>query len=243
MFEYRVVPAGDTALLIEFDNRIDPEVNARVRMLTDAIRRERIAGVVETIPTYRSLLVCYDPVLLTGSRLERRIRKMMNSLSASDDSGSLTYVIPVCYGGQYGEDIGDVAGHAGISVEEVIRRHAAPDYLIYMLGFLPGFSYLGGMDPLLNTPRLDQPRKRIPAGSVGIGGTQTGIYPMDSPGGWRLIGRTPVKVYDAEREKILYRAGDRIRFRPVDEAEYLAIERQIAAGTWICPTEKGAVKA
>jgi KipI family sensor histidine kinase inhibitor len=141
--------------------------------------------------------------------------------------------IPVCYGGTFGEDIEDVAAYAGLSIDEVIRRHSAAEYRIYMLGFLPGFAYLGGLDPSIAVPRLETPRIKIPAGAVGIGGSQTGIYPMDSPGGWRFIGRTPVRPYDAGRDPpILYRAGDHIRFVPIDEAAYHKIAGQVEAGTY-----------
>ena len=141
--------------------------------------------------------------------------------------------IPVVYGGTYGPDLSAIAEHAGISEEEVIRIHSSKDYLIYMLGFLPGFTYLGGLDEKIHTPRLASPRVRIPAGSVGIGGSQTGIYPMDSPGGWQLMGMTPVKTYDPERETpILVESGDYIRFVPVTEEEYLEIKTSVEAGTY-----------
>ena len=135
----------------------------------------------------------------------------------------LVVEIPVFYGGSYGEDLKDVAAHAGLTEEEVIKLHSSVDYNIYMLGFLPGFPYLGGLDPKLFTPRLDNPRTKIPEGSVGIGGEQTGIYPLESPGGWRLIGRTPLKLYDPDREQpFLYQAGDYIRFVPITAEEYEA---------------------
>ena len=145
------------------------------------------------------------------------------------------FEIPVCYGGEYGPDIANIAEHAGLSEEEVIRVHSSRDYLIYMLGFLPGFTYLGGLDERLHTPRLANPRIRIPAGSVGIGGSQTGIYPLDSPGGWQLMGMTPVKTYDPSREMpILVEAGDYIRFVPVDEAEYFRIKEAVDRGEYQC---------
>ena len=150
-------------------------------------------------------------------------------------SESRIFEIPVCYGGEYGPDLQNIADLAGLTPEEVIKIHSSEDYLIYMLGFLPGFSYLGGLDERIHTPRLANPRIRIPAGSVGIGGSQTGIYPLDSPGGWQLLGMTPVKTYDPGREvPILFEAGDYIRFVPVTEEEYLKIKKQVDEGAYQC---------
>ena len=148
--------------------------------------------------------------------------------------------IPVCYGGDFGPDLSDVAEHAGMSAEEVIAIHSGHDYLIDMLGFLPGFAYLGGLDERLHTPRLATPRTRIEPGAVGIGGAQTGIYPLASPGGWRIIGRTPVRPYDPDRESpILYAAGDYLRFVPITPQEFSLIETQVESGTYECEIVKG----
>ena len=145
------------------------------------------------------------------------------------------FEIPVVYGGEYGPDLAAIAQHAGLSEAEVINIHSSQDYLIYMLGFLPGFCYLGGLDERIHTPRLANPRLKIRAGSVGIGGSQTGIYPLDSPGGWQLMGMTPVKTYDPDREvPILVEAGNYIRFVPVDEAEYLRIQELVDSGDYQC---------
>ena len=150
------------------------------------------------------------------------------------------FEIPVCYGGEYGPDIQNIADHAGLSVEEVIQIHTSRDYLIYMLGFLPGFTYLGGLDERIHTPRLANPRIRIPAGSVGIGGSQTGIYPMDSPGGWQLMGMTPVKTYDPDREvPILVEAGDYIRFVAIDEDEFHRIKELVDKNEYQCVVREG----
>ena len=156
-----------------------------------------------------------------------QLKKELSGISAEESAGQETphhvVEIPVCYGGSYGEDLKDVAAHAGLTEEEVIKLHSSVDYNIYMLGFLPGFPYLGGLDPKLFTPRLDNPRTKIPEGSVGIGGEQTGIYPLESPGGWRLIGRTPLRPSDPAREQpFLYQAGDYIRFVPITAEEYEA---------------------
>lgn len=231
----RILPAGDLSVVAEFGNEISTACNDRVRLLNQHLKKNKIKGIVETVPTFRSLLIYYDPLIISYKKLCDCIR------SASETKGDIEYdsrrivEIPVCYGGQYGEDLAAVAEHVGMSEEEVIKLHSGMDYLIYMLGFLPGFPYLGGMDPRLSTPRLSNPRTSIPAGSVGIGGEQTGVYPIASPGGWRLIGRTPLKLYDSEREKpTLYQAGDYIHFRPIAEEEYKYIEDQVKSGTYQC---------
>lgn len=231
----RFLLCGDCALTVEFGNEISSEVNGRVKGLFDSLREKPIRGVTECVPTFRSLAVYYDPCAVSYEKLERAIKKRIGSMNRAASGGGRVIKIPVCYCEEFGEDLNDVAAHAGMSVDEVIRLHSGTDYLIYMLGFLPGFAYLGGLDKRLVTPRLETPRTVIPQGSVGIGGEQTGIYPIASPGGWRLIGRTPVKPYDAQRERpILYNAGDYIRFVPVDRAEFARIEASAENGEYEC---------
>ncbi len=221
----RVLDCGDRALTVEFGNTVDPELNRQVRALDHALRG--VAGIVETIPSFRSLFVEYDPFAIDRAQLAQLITGCLKNPAAIGGESEKIIDIPVCYGGEFGPDLADVAAHTGLSEEEVIKRHSQNNYPIYMLGFMPGFAYLGGLDPQLSTPRLKSPRQEIPAGSVGIAGMQTGIYPLKSPGGWRLIGRTPLKVYDPSRpEPFLYAAGDVIRFKAIDEAEYRRIQEQ-----------------
>lgn len=228
----RLIPAGDTAILAQFDSVISPENNSLVRALAAAISRASIPGVVGTIPTYASLLVNYDPTVVRFAELCSIIASLDYSTGKST-APSFCYTIPVCYGGEYGEDLGDVASYAGLSVEETIERHSAVCYRIYMLGFLPGFAYLGGLDEAIACPRLPSPRKVISPGSVGIGGNQTGVYPVASPGGWRLIGKTPLRLYDPKRsEPILYRAGDYIRFEPITPEQYSEISEDVSRGVY-----------
>lgn len=217
----RILAEGDQALIVEFGNAIDEKLNQRVQLLNKKIEEMEVKGIVETVPTFRSLMVTYDPAKVSFEKLKKILEGLPADGGAAEKEERRVVEIPVCYGGEFGEDLPDVAAHTGLTEEEVIRLHSSKEYNIYMLGFLPGFPYLGGLDERLHTPRLKNPRTRIPAGSVGIGGEQTGIYPLDSPGGWRLIGRTPLKLYDPNREEpFLYQAGDYIRFVPITKEEY-----------------------
>lgn len=215
-------PAGTAGVLAVLGSEISEAAGARVAALDRAVRAARLPGVTETVPAFASLLVRYNPLKTDDGEVGEHILRLAAAMEESGVQAGRTVDIPVCYGGAYGEDLPFVAAHAGLSEEEVIRLHSGRSYRIYMLGFLPGFPYLGGLDERLFTPRLQTPRTRIPAGSVGIGGQQTGIYPMESPGGWQLIGRTPLRLF-APGCALPYAAGDVIRFVPIDEREFAAL--------------------
>ena len=244
MSEVRFLLTGDTSLTVEFGNEISEEINAKIRAFNIALGQSGIKGIVETVPTYRSLMVHYDPGIIGYNALVKKMQSLLGQLDSIQIPPSEVLEIPVLYGGEEGPDLAFVAEHNGKTQEEVIKIHTSTEYLIYMLGFTPGFTYLGGMSEEIATPRLKTPRVKIPGGSVGIAGSQTGVYPIDSPGGWQLIGRTPVRMYDPDRaEPILPQAGQYIKFYAIDKAEYDKIAAQEAAGTYVCkrhPRKEGA---
>ena len=226
---------GDTSVAVVFGNEISIDINTKIRAFDEALAEEQIDGVYETVPTYCSLTIHYAPERIRYEELKERLEALLAVSHKAQKLNTIVMEIPVVYGGEYGPDLETVAAHNGMSPEDVIRIHSGAEYLIYMLGFTPGFSYMGGMDESIATPRLKTPRVLIPAGSVGIAGKQTGIYPIDSPGGWQLIGRTPVKLYDAHRDTpILLDAGLHVKFIPIDEAEYKRIETRIEQGRYHC---------
>ncbi len=235
MQNIKIVAAGDASILIEFGKEVNPEINRKITCVVQLIHDQHIEGIVDMIPAYCSLLINYDPRIVSYKKLKGRMTELLKMDVKSSVGRKRVYEIPVCYGGKYGPDIETIAEHAGISVEEVITIHSSRDYLIYMLGFLPGFCYLGGLDERIHTPRLAVPRIKIPAGSVGIGGSATGIYTMDSHGGWQMMGISPIKTFDPNREvPILLQAGDYIRFVPISEEEYEAIKEQVDADNYTC---------
>jgi KipI family sensor histidine kinase inhibitor len=219
--------AGDRGLLVEYGDLIDPDVNNKVRSMAMVMEQNSPEGVTEVIPTYRSLLIVYDPSSTNPVKLQKTLKTLEARLDEIKIPPPDTVEIPVCYGGEFGPDIEYVAESHNLTIEEVIELHCRPQYLIYMVGFTPGFPFLGGLSEKLHTPRLETPRTFVPEGSVGIANNQTGIYPVASPGGWRLLGRTPVKLFaPARRNPFLYQAGDRIKFNPISAEEYARIFKQ-----------------
>lgn len=228
----RLVRAGDSVVIVEFEDRIDPVINARAvavaaRMLQAA---DAVRGVRDIVPTFRSVAVYFDPLRTDYDALSLRLQQAAERSATGEDSLVPTrdptrrtdpIRVPVCYGGTFGPDLGDVAAFAGVGEDEAAELHAGRLYRVFMLGFVPGFAYMGSVDPRIAAPRRAVPRARVPAGSVGIAGEQTGVYPSESPGGWQLIGRTPLRPFDAERSQpALFAAGDSVQFYRIDAADF-----------------------
>jgi len=218
---HRIVPAGDAALVIEFDDRIDPVISARGAALAEALNAEHIAGVRDVVPTCRSVAVYFDPLQTNQHTLVAMVERFAARPVQSETRRRDQIRIPVCYGGDYGPDLAHVAAFAGLSEADVIDLHASAVYRVLMLGFTPGFAYMGLVDPRIAAPRLETPRPRVARGSVGIAKEQTGIYPSETPGGWQLIGRTAVRPFDMSRpDPFLFRPGDEVRFVPIAQREF-----------------------
>ena len=216
-----IAPWGDSAVTVEFEERIDQAVNARVVALAEAIERTAVGGVRDVVPTFRSVTVYFDPLKTDVAGLVKQLEVSAGELGTIPSNPPRVLRIPVCYGGEYGPDLRAVAAFAGANESEVIALHVAAIYRVFMLGFMPGFAYMASVHPRIAIPRRTSPRVTVPAGSVAIGASQTGIYPSDSPGGWQLVGKTPVKPYDPDRrEPFLFKAGDAVRFYAIEPAEY-----------------------
>lgn len=226
----RFLPAGDRALIAEYGDRIDEGINSLVHQVARAVAHDGHPGIVEVVPTYRSLAIHFDPLVLTPHDVELIVIDAGGRAGQDADTSSRTVEVPVAYGGESGPDLADVAAYTGLSEAEVVAIHAGGRYRVYMMGFTPGFPYLGGMSPRIAAPRLATPRARVPDGSVGIAANQTGVYPTASPGGWRLIGRTPARLFDPGRTPpALLDAGDIVTFVAIDEGRFHQLEAAASA--------------
>lgn len=241
MFPPRLMPSGDTALVIEFGDSVDRDINARVIALADRIWAARIDGVVELVPTFRSLMVHYDPDILLFADLTARISAMLPGLSANEHTRRF-WLLPTCFGGDHGPDLDNVAERTGLRPSEVIEALTSVPYHVYCLGFLPGWPYMGDVPDRLSLPRLETPRTKVPQGAVCIAQKLTGVYPLESPGGWHLLGRTPVRMFDTRRERpVLLAPGDEVRYQAISAAEFAELDAMAEAGLLvITPTEQRA---
>ena len=224
--ESRIRAAGDQALLVEFGAEICPRVNRQVHEFARRASAHRISGIGEMVSSYCSVLVYFDPLLLSFAETVSWVREFLSSEPLKADSPTKIKEVPVLYGGEFGPDISFVANHNQITVDEVIRLHTGETYLVYVVGFSPGFAAMGSVPLKIQAPRLASPRTKVPAGSVGIGGQQTGIYAVESPGGWQLIGQTALILFDLHKDPpSFFQAGDYARFYAIDEKEFLKITK------------------
>ena len=226
----RFLPCGDTALAVEFGSEIDRAVSETVLALDAALAGRRVEGIVETVPTFRSLMIHYDPIAVAPETLTNLVLKLITG-SSSHRPKQRRWRIPACYEQQFAPDLDEVAGLTGLSSADIIELHSATEFHVYMIGFLPGYPYMGDLPEQLRLPRRQEPRVRLPAGSVAIATAMTAIYPVESPGGWHLIGRSPIKLFDAQWERpSLLLPGDKVRFTPVTVSQFEQIGREVEAG-------------
>jgi inhibitor of KinA len=231
MSGYKILPAGDTALIVEFGDGIDRRISQRVLALSESLNAAGIGGIVECVPTFRSLMVYYDPLVLPASALAARIDDLANNLRPTESAGR-AWRLPVCYDSRVAPDLDDVAARATLTPAQIVERHSAVTYHVYMLGFLPGQAYMGDLPPELHFPRLEIPRPKIPAGSLAIAMAMTCIFPLAGPCGWRLIGRSPIALWNAAPGGgALLAPGDRVAFAPVSYREYENLQAKAADGT------------
>ncbi len=212
-FKPRIVPLGDSAILIQLGEEIDLTVNRRVHALAGLVEASAVSGVIETVPAYATLLVHYDPLVLSFTQIKNILHEKVPQIQENESHKPRLIEVPVRYGGTLGPDLELVASHLGLRVEDVIRIHSSKIYTVYMMGFTPGYPYMGKLDDALVTPRLETPRTRVPVGTVAIASSQTGIYSIESPGGWNLIGWTPLKLFDPNSDSpFLFAPGDEVKF-------------------------------
>lgn len=231
----RYLTAGDKAIVLEFGNEISRELNLLVRKMHYCIIKKNIEGIEEIISTYRSLIIHYNPQRVKYADLVQQLKELEKFVTEITLPVAHVIEIPVLYGGEYGPDLEFIAQFNKLSAKEVINLHTGKEYFIYMLGFSPGFAYLGGMSDKIATPRLEKPRLKVSEGSVGIAGKQTGIYPIKSPGGWQIMGRTPIKLYDPKKESpFLLKSGDYIKFYPINQEQFKEVEKKIDEGNYNC---------
>jgi inhibitor of KinA len=236
--EIQFLPAGDTALVVQFGEEIERDLSARVLALSDRIRRADLAGVVETVPTFRSLAIHYDPLATSADRLQAALSEWLAETDGERRAARL-WRVPACYDERCAPDLMAVAEASGLAPDEVVARHAGTRYHVYMVGFVPGLPYMGDLPPELVLPRRTDPRVRVPPGSIAIATTMTTIYPLETPGGWHLIGATPIRLFDPAWERpALLSPGDAVRFEPMPFAEYEALRGAVAAGTYQVPCEE-----
>src|SRR5689334_5717966 len=214
-FKSKLVPLGDSALLVQLGDEIDLTINQHVHTLAALINLFPLEGVIETIPGYATLLIHYDPLILSFAQVRNYAHERMAQLHDRESLKPRRINVPVKYGGEYGIDLDSVARHCQLQNEDVIRIHSEKIYTVFMMGFTPGFPYMGKLDDAISMPRLETPRTHVRAGTVAIAGSQTGVYPINSPGGWQLIGWTPLRLFDSESESpFLFSPGDEVKFIP-----------------------------
>jgi KipI family sensor histidine kinase inhibitor len=223
----RFLPVGDAALTVEFGNVIAPEMNQAVVALDIALAAAELDGIIETVPSYRSLLVCYEPTAISFPRLVAELRRLLARGEGTPPGGSAAWTVPVVYDPPFDEDLAEVAQRLALTAEQVIALHAEAEYRVYTIGFAPGMPYLGGLRPMLSISRRAVPRPRVPPGAVMIGGIQACIVPIPMPSAWYILGRTPLRPFDLRRQDpFLFRPGDFLRFRRIDRAEFDRLARE-----------------
>lgn len=238
---HRLLNAGDGGLVVEFGSTVDERLNRLVIDLDARLLAAAVPGVIETVPSYRSLLVLFDPATIDRAALAVRLEALAADLRPGREARARRWTVPVGYGGALGMDLDHVAALHDLSTEEVVRHHAGADYRVYMIGFAPGFAYLGGLPAILHTPRRTAPRPRTPAGSVSIGGVQAAVSSVAGPSGWHMLGRTPLRTFDLRRaDPFLLRPGDRVGFRPVSPGEYGRLTALADAGAITADLEDAA---